>query len=173
MPYVLKMRGSTKDVTITYEQMLAYHGQKHPGGVAVAFKALETALARLCPDGLPERDRIRLVVGVDGPGVVDGFECATRAFSRFRAVLDRSIRKGEAVCGEHFYFEVHYKGAGVALALKDGTLGAEFQALAAKHSSGTATPTEKASFDAMRRELADRVIATSGADLFDIAEVAA
>lgn len=170
--HVLKMRGSKQDtVAISFEQMLRYHGGAHPGGVAVAFKVLEAAFPLVSHGEMPERDRIQLVVGVDGPGVVDGLECATRAFSRQRAIIERGARKGQAVCGEHFYFEVRHKGATVSLWLKEGTLTSEFLALAHKTSGGLASEAEVARFDVLRHEMADRVIAAPPAELFEIGPV--
>lgn len=172
MTHVLKMRGSKQNpVAISYEQMLTFHGGPHPGGVAVAYKVLETAFPLISPDGPPERSAIQVAIGVDGPGVVDGLECATRAFSRQRAVLDHGAKKGQAVCGEHFWFEIRHKGTSVSLWLKEGTLTSEFLALAAKAAGGLASDAEVARFDALRHEMADRVLASPAADLFEIGPV--
>lgn len=170
--HVLEMRGPKQNrVAISYEQMLKFHGGPHPGGVAVAFKVLETAFPLVSPGEPPERARIQVVVGVDGPGVVDGLECATRAFSRQRAIIDRGAKKGQPVCGEHFYFEVHHKGTSVSLWLKDGTLTGEFLALASKTSGGLASAAEVARFDALRHEMAERVMTSPASDLFEIGPV--
>lgn len=173
MPHVLTMRGSTRDHAISYEQMLTFHGQAHAGGVAIAYRVIETALARLAPNEVPERDRIRLISGVDGPGIIDGLEFLTRAFTRNRGFVDRRMEKGALVLGERFYFEVHYKGRAVSVAVKDGVFAADFLALAELHAGRIATAQDKERFVAARAALADKVMAANAADLFDIADLAA
>ncbi len=172
MQHVLHLRESKRQVAISYDLMLKYHGEAHPGGVAVAFKVLEAAFARLCPNDLPERNRIRLVVGINAPGVVDGLECATRAFSRYRAIIDTRADKGQLVCGERFYFEVHHKGAAVCMWLKDGTIDAEFLSLIGKQAGGTASPADVARLTVLRDEMARKVLSSPATDLFEFADAA-
>jgi hypothetical protein len=167
------MRGSTRDHAISYEQMLTFHGQAHAGGVAVAYRVVEAALSRLAPGEVPERDRIRIVSGVDGPGIIDGLEFLTRAFTRNRGFVDRRVTKGALVLGERFSFEVHYKGKAVSVAVKDGVFTPDFLALAAKHAGKTASDAEKAQFVTARAALAAKVMAANVTDLFDIADLAA
>ncbi|MDP8967985.1 MAG: hypothetical protein M3N04_05240, partial [Actinomycetota bacterium] len=52
----LQERGRT--IAYSFEDMLKYHGPGSPGGVAVAFKALQRALALLSPDGPAQRREV-------------------------------------------------------------------------------------------------------------------
>ncbi|RKY10633.1 MAG: hypothetical protein DRP52_07005, partial [Planctomycetota bacterium] len=94
MNKTLKVMDDMGVVTVTYEEMKKYHDQDFLGGVALAFKVLELAFRELLDGEVPRRDKIRLVLGHNPPGLVDGFEYVTRAITRQRAIFDPTISKG-------------------------------------------------------------------------------
>ena len=40
-------------LAVTFDDMMRYHGVHSPGGVAIAFKAMQRAFTALSPDGPP------------------------------------------------------------------------------------------------------------------------
>jgi hypothetical protein len=55
MPATIEVSERGTVIAFSYEDMLRYHGQGSPGGVAHAFKVLERALPLLDPRGPCER----------------------------------------------------------------------------------------------------------------------
>ena len=70
-----------RTITFSFDDMLKYHGPGSPGGVAVAFKALQRAFEVLSPGEPPARRSIVVRTPFRGPGARDGFEAVTRAVS--------------------------------------------------------------------------------------------
>jgi hypothetical protein len=73
----------------TFDDALRYAGPGSPGGVAVAFKALQRAFALLSPDAAPERREVSVRTAFRGPGARDCFEAVTRAVTDGRYAVDR------------------------------------------------------------------------------------
>ncbi|WP_258557645.1 hypothetical protein [Rhodococcus sp. AG1013] len=91
-------------ITVSFDDLMKYHGPNAPGGVAHAFKVLERALPLLDPEGPAERREVEIATAHGGPGVRDAFEMVTRAVTggrygrgapgRARARDDRSVARG-------------------------------------------------------------------------------
>lgn len=82
MDAVLSIKDGNDLLSITYEDMVKYHGRQFIGGVALAYKLLELTFQVLTPEKPPVRDRISVILAVYGPGIIDGIEMATRALTR-------------------------------------------------------------------------------------------
>ena len=57
-----------RTITFSFDDMLKYHGPGSPGGVAVAFKALQRAFEVLSPGEPPARRSIVVRTPFRGPG---------------------------------------------------------------------------------------------------------
>jgi hypothetical protein len=154
------------ELAVTYEEMLKYHGRDFYGGVALAFKVLQLAFARLLGKQAPHRNKLRLVVGFNPPGVIDGLEYATRALTRQRLVLDPDP---PSVFGR-YYFEVHYDGRAVCLWLKPEVLPEAFTPLARKAFAGMATAEELAQWQAYKQALGPAIMAMAPEELLACSE---
>jgi hypothetical protein len=153
------------ELSITYEGMLTYHGRDFYGGVALAFKVLKLAFVKLLGNQIPHRNKIRLVVGFDPPGVIDALEYATRALTRRRLVLDPDPPQGPPSVFGRYYFEVHYQGRSISLWLKPDALPEAFTPLARKAFAGLATPEELAQWKAYKQDLGPAIMAAAPQDL--------
>ncbi len=83
-------------VEITYEDMIKYHGRFHIAGVAMAYKVLELAFLVLFNEGeIPSRRKVRFLtgIGMNGTGVIDAVEMATRAWTGGRLTADCDVVK--------------------------------------------------------------------------------
>lgn len=155
-------------IAFSFEDMLRYHGPGSPGGVAHAFKIMELAFAVLDPEGPPERREITVTTAFGGPGARDGFEAVTRAVTEDRYVVDPGLTQAErGTMVDRFVFRLGYRGRSVTLAVRDGVLRDDFVALVQKDSRG---PEEEARLTHLKQEMADRVMATPAAEVYDVTE---
>jgi hypothetical protein len=142
MDTTIIIRDDTGEIEIHYEDILKYHGRDFYGGVALTFKALQMAFARLCGAEPPLRNAIRVVVGFDPPGVIDTIEFVTRAVTRRRLILEPEPPKGPPSVFGRYYFEIHCADRGLRMWLKPGILPEGFTLLARKAFAGIANETE-------------------------------
>ena len=99
-----------RTITFSFDDMMRYHGPGSPGGVAVAFKAMQRAFAVLSPDEPPQRRSIVVRTAFRGPGGRDGFEAVTRAVTDGRFTVDRGlVRSDRGRLLEDFVFEIAHR----------------------------------------------------------------
>ncbi len=145
---------------------MGYHGPGSPGGVAIAFKALELGLPLIGGGEAPERREIAVRTAFDGPGARDGFELVTRAVTEGRYAVDPGLarsRRGPLLA--RFVFTLVLRDIAATLLLNDGYITQEFSDLAG--ASGRSAEQE-ARLETLKRELAARVIAAPAAAVFDV-----
>ena len=151
--------------SFTFEDMLRYHGPGSPGGVAHAFKVLERALPLLAPGAPPERRELVVRTAFGGPGARDAFELVTRAVTEGRYTVDPALARPErGRTLERFVFHLAYRDRSVTLIAREGTVPDELIELvrAADRSAG-----QEARLVAVKQEMADRVMASAAADVYD------
>ena len=152
-------------LSFAFEDLMKYHGPGSPGGVAHAFKVMERGFALLEPEGLLQRREVSLRTSFGGPGARDGLEIVTRAVTGERYVIDPALaRPGNGRTREKFVFELSYRDHSVTLVLREGYVTDEFLDLARKKGL---TPEEEARLDQLKREMAERVMASPAADVYD------
>jgi hypothetical protein len=152
-------------LTFSFEDILKYHGPGSPGGAAHAFKVLERALPLLDPHDSCERREIVVETAFGGPGARDAFEMVTRAVTGDRFRVDAALarpERGRAL--ERFVFRLGYRDRRVALALREGFVSDEFVDLAR---SDQRSAVQERRLDALKREMADRVMARSAHEVYD------
>ncbi len=153
-------------IPFTFQEMLNYSGPGSPGGVAMAFKAMELAFSLLDPSGPLERREVVIHTAFRGPGARDGFELVTRGLTEGRYVVDAGLERPErGTTLEQFVFHFNYRGTGFTLLVKEGQVTDEFIALAR---SKDLTPADEQRFTALKQDLADRLMAGTAADVFDV-----
>lgn len=153
-------------LSFSFADLTKYHGGGSPGGVAQAFKVLERALPLLSPDGPPERREIRLRTPFPGPGFRDAFEMVTRAVTGDRFVLDRALLRPELgrKC-EQFVFHVSYRDRSVTLVIRESLVRDDFIELLGTEAR---TPEQDADFEVLKQDFADRLMAGSAEDAYDV-----
>lgn len=152
---------------ITYRDMLQYHGRFYIAGVAMAYKLLERIMLELPGGAVPSREAFRFAIAVNGPGIIDGLEMATRAKSRGHLAVDADIAANinapDAADGKggKYYFEIAYEQQKVAFKLRDNIIPSEFQVLAHKSHDGTLDPAGASRLQTLKEEIA---VFLTGAD---------
>jgi hypothetical protein len=159
-------RGRT--ITFTFDDMMRYHGPHSPAGVAMAFKVMQRAFPVLSSDGPPERRSIKVRTAFRGPGARDGFEAVTRAVSDGRYTVDRSLlRSDRGRLLEDFVFVVTIGEQSATLLLRDGFVTDAFIDLAR---AGRRTDDQEQQLDVLKANLAQRVMASPAAKVYDLAQ---
>ncbi|MDQ6779014.1 MAG: hypothetical protein M3071_22950 [Actinomycetota bacterium] len=154
-------------IAFSFEDMMRYHGPGSPGGVAHAFKVLERALPLLEPDGIAQRHEITVHTAFGGPGARDAFELVTRAVTEDRYVVDLGLERAErGRAHARFVFRLGYRGREVTLLVRDGVVSDEFIDLA--RTPGR-TAAQESRFTALKQEMADRVMSSAAAEIYDVA----
>ena len=154
-------------ISCSFEDMMRYHGPGSPGGVAHAFTVMERAWPALGDTPL-ERREIRVETAFGGPGARDAFELVTRAPTGDRYVVDPELarpERGRAL--ERFVFRLRYRDRSVTLLLREGYVTDEFIDLARAERP---TAAQAARLAVLKREMADRLMATPAAEVYDPAD---
>ena len=159
MDDAIKIYDDIGEIEISYQEILKYHGRDFFGGVALAFKVLKLSFDQLLKGEVPHRNRIRLVVGFDPPGVIDAFEFITRAVTRRRLVLDPDPKKGPDSVFGRYYFEVHHEDQRLCLWLRSGLLPEDFTMLARKAFAGIATAEEHSRWKGHKENIGSTLMA--------------
>ena len=155
-------------ISISYTEILKYHGQDFYGGVVLTLKVLNLAFEKLLGKEIPHRNKIRLVVGFNPPGVMDTIEFVTRALTRHRLIITPDPPKGPDSVFGRYYFEVHYEKKWLSLTLKQGMLPDDFTGLARKSFAGIATPEERAKWTAYKKQIGKELTAMRPEEILDI-----
>jgi hypothetical protein len=163
---VVLVRELGQTLEFAFEDALRYAGPHSPAGVAVGFKALQRAFDLLSPAAAPERRAVAIRTPFRGPGARDCFEIVTRAVTDGRYTVDRTLlRTDRGRLLEDFVFELSLDGATVTLLLRDGFVTDEFIDLARTEHQ---TDETEARLDALKAQLAQRVLAAHQDEVFDL-----
>ena len=150
----------------SFDDMLRYSGPGSPAGVALAYQAMRLAFGRLAPDGAVQRRQVSVVTAFQGPGARDGFELVTRCLTEGRYTVTPALeRPARGVTLEQFVFRLVYRDRACGLVVREGLVTDDFISLARQ--DGRSAEEEKR-FSAMKRALADRLLASRCEDVFDV-----
>lgn len=153
-------------ITISFDDLLKYHGRGYIGGVAHAFKVMERAFEVLSPGQAPERYGITIDTAFPGPGARDAFEMVTRAVTGDRFRVDMELAPAdtlESPTGRYF-FRLGYEGRTLDLTLRPGIVRDEFIELSRR---GAATAAEAERLLWLKTDMADRLMALPAAEVYD------
>ena len=144
-------------ISLSFDDLLKYHGRSSIAGVAHAFKAMERAFPLLSPGTPPDRGELTVESGFPGDGAKDAFEMVTRAVTGGRygptevpAGVDAPIAPGG-----HFFFRLGYRGRVVELTLEGGLVPDEFLDVACKEAP---TPADAERARQLKEEMAQRLL---------------
>jgi hypothetical protein len=152
-------------LAFSFADLMRYHGPGSPGGVAHAFKVMERALALLDPHGPVERREIFVETAFGGPGARDAFEVVTRAVTEDRYRVDLALARPErGRTLERFVFRLAYRERAVTLVAREGSVPDELIELARTEGR---SPEQEARLAQVKLAMAERVIASSAADVYD------
>lgn len=152
-------------LTVTFDEMLKYHGVGFPGGVAHGLKVMQRAWPLLDNGNLPERREVRCVTAFGGPGGRDAIEFVTRGLTEGRYIVDKEVGQGvEESPGGRYYFRFEYRGTAVEVTIRPGHVRPEFIVLARKQGR---TAEEEVILAEMKREMGDRLVPLPAEEVYD------
>ncbi len=164
----LALRDAGRAISFSFDDLMKYHGGGSPGGVAQAYKVLERALPLLSPHEPPERREISLRTPFGGPGFRDAFEMVARAVTGDRFVVDSDLLRPDLGRNrEQFVYHVRYRDRTVTLHIREGLVRDDFIELL--HTDGR-TAEQAAHFETLKQDFADRLMAGSAEDAYDVEE---
>lgn len=165
-PATIEVVDQGRPISVTYEDMMRYHGPGFPGGVAHAFKVMERGFPLLADDMPPERREITVHTSFRGPGARDAFELATRAVTEGRYHVDPALERPErGRTLERYVFRLAHRGATVTLQIRKGFVTDEFIELARRADRSEA---DERHLGILKQEMADRLLAVPGSDVYDV-----
>ena len=155
-----------ESISISFDDLLKYHGRSSIAGVAHAFKAMERAFPLLSPGQAPERYDITVESGFPGGGARDAFEMVTHAVTgdRFRLYSEAVGPDVPEAPGGHFFFRLGYRDAVVDLVLRSGLVPDDFLQVACRENP---TPAEAARAQQLKEEMAERLLSLPADEVYD------
>jgi hypothetical protein len=165
------VRDRAGDLVITLDDLKKFHGQDFFNGLAMALKIMQIATATLGGGRPFDRRKLRLVLGLSPPGVLDGFEYITRAISDRRVIIDPEAGPGVESANGRYYFEIHYEGRKVAVTLKDGIVPAGYTEFARRGFLGLLNPDETKTWSAGKARIAEAVMTRPADQVFDVSPI--
>lgn len=152
---------------IDFNDLLKYHGLGSIAGVAIAFRVLTAALARLSAAGPIERRSITILTAFPGPGAADAFEMVTRGRSedRYRVDPQLAVPQAAPAAKGRYFFQFTTPQAVCALGLHEGVVFPEFLALLRQQAQQALTTEEISRLRELKFLLAERVLALPEAEL--------
>ncbi|GHS89801.1 hypothetical protein AGMMS49957_13790 [Synergistales bacterium] len=156
---------------ITYDDALKYHGRRFIAGVAMGFQCLNLAFSELSPGKPVDRAKVRFFSGMDGTGVRDVVEMATRCVSNGRYSVNTEVVEDDTAPETpgtgRFYFEVFYGTRMARLRLKCGLVPDEFAPLALKDGAGAITPEELRRLQEIKENIAVYLVGHDPKEVFE------
>lgn len=155
-------------VSMSFDDLLKYHGRSSIGGVAHGFKVMERALPLLCDGQPPERHRIQIESAFPGPGARDAFEMVTRAVTGGRYSVDLELAGAEAPEAPEgrYFFRFGYGETTLDLTLLDGHVRNDFIELVRKKDKA---PAEEERVAWLKQEMADRLMSLPADEVYQAA----
>jgi len=139
----IKVKDDCGEFDLYYDEMKKYHGNDFVGGIAMAYKIVETTLDLTTHDKTLNRQDFFFTTAIEGPGIIDGIEYLTRAITqkRYTVQKDLNIKAPKAPDG-YFTFKITHNKKTIYLTLKDWVFSDQFSLVATKCLNGTATKDE-------------------------------
>lgn len=164
MPPTLVVNELGHRLEFTPADLLRFHGPGSPGGVALAFKAMERGLPLLGPT--PPRREVTVRTPFGGPGARDGFECVLRAVSDGRYVVAPALARDDlGPTRARWVFRLELARRAVTVVVRNGVIVPEFlEMLAIEHR----TPAQEGCLTELKAELAARALALEAGAVFDV-----
>ncbi|HEY2495294.1 MAG TPA: FmdE family protein [Paenibacillus sp.] len=166
---VIHIRDRQDILEIGFSDICKYHGGIALMAVAVGYRSLQAAFKELFDDEIPERGAISICSGHGGPGFRDAFEFVTRAVTRGAYQVDTAYPAGQydPYRPQAYAFLITSEtGASVEIVLNENFLPMTFYDYLKKGREETMTQEDVATFDKLKRVLAEQALSTPLGELF-------
>ncbi len=167
----LTVAEAEKPIVFNIQEAFNFHGYDAVGGVVLAFRLLQRAIALLsCENELIERRMLTLFTAFPGSGAKDCFELVTRMVSDHRFMLDIDYEHEDVQHGivGSFYFRFSYQGKTVALAPVEGQPSERFLTIGKASKQPDASPEIKRTWRTEKYQLANALLISSPKEVIRI-----
>jgi hypothetical protein len=175
LPY-LKVRDGNDILSISYKDLIKYHGYSMLGGVALAYQIMRMGFPLLTNE-IPQRGKFSFLSGIGpgGEGVIDSVEMVMRVKTRGTLQTDKNLVQNKPAPaspgGGRYYFEIGYAGKILAFTLIEGAIPPEFFRMSQlahnkRLAGGDLSAEEMGYLLKLRRQLGEAVFAADPKDLF-------
>ena len=158
-------------IEFNFADLKKYHGTKSICGLTVSYKVMERGFELLADAvGEIERTKISIATAFPGPGLRDGFELVTRAYSRDRYKIVRDIEPSESMAAAArgtYYFRIDHGASSVELGLDPKEVHPDFLRLRRKQLDGVANPEELEAFRNLQFEMSNRLLQSEAKDVIN------
>ncbi|MBB4122719.1 hypothetical protein [Martelella radicis] len=160
----ITVREGGRDLTFSFNDIMAYHGGGFPGGVVHGLKAMQAAFP-LLDNAPPERREISVLTAFTGPGGRDALEMVTRALTENRLAVFRPLGGKDVITDPPgpYLFRFSYRGKTAEAVIKPGHVLEEFVRLGGKKDK-TAEEVER--HEALKREMSDRLLPLPATEIY-------
>ena len=164
----IEVRENDQAFSISYEEIMKYHGTGFPGGVAYALKVMQRVFPLLDGGRPPERREIDIETAFTGKGGRDAFEMVTRCVTDGRYHVDPAMPEARGAVESpdgYYYFRFRYRGKTVTGTLLPAFGHEEFNRISRKTEK---TPQDIQTLAKMRLDLAKRIMKASPEEAYEI-----
>jgi hypothetical protein len=155
-------------LSISFDDLVKYHGRSSIGGVAHGFKVMERAFPLLRDGQAPERYDVDIETAFPGPGARDAFEMVTRAVTggRYRVIPELAAADAPIAPEGHYVFRLRCHETTVDLTLRPGHVRDDFVQLV-RQPDRTAADEERLVW--LKQEMAARLMSLPAEEVYDAA----
>lgn len=148
-------------VSFCRDDLYRYSGPRSMIASALVFRIMKEAIHDLSPSDIPERKAFMILSGHAGPGVRDGFELLTRAFTEGRYRVDAVGAPKEAprsAAGGHMFFRIGYKNKAMLYVLSDELFGEKWFRQVQMHQEGSVSAEAHAQYLVYKNDLCGKIL---------------
>lgn len=178
---LISIQNNGNTISYTYDELLAHHGGRLPGGVALAFRMMQWLFDTVL-ETTPEYGKFAFYTGLgkNGQGIIDTVAKVTgvQEPESLRLDIDYSLDKPGPIApgGGRYYFEFDYESKRYCIALTDNAIPEEFFRCSAeahkKRSAGLElTEAEQTHLQQLRIALSKAILAANASDLFVLVNI--
>ena len=163
---VVRVLDHGKELTISFDDCILYHGVDSIGGLALGFRMMQWAINEMSPNVAPDRETISFKTAFPGPGLRDAVEMIARVVTRgaYTVLQEIPVQAPEGVYG-HMYFEVTVGEQTRRISLAPGALPEEFVQTGRAIKAGNADEDLKKRWTELKHGLSEAVLGANFKDL--------
>ena len=155
------LREAEGTVSFSRDDLYRYSGPRSMIARALVFRLMTEAIRDMSPSEVPERRAFTILSGHAGPGVRDGFELLTRAFTDGRYRVDNIEAPEEAppsAAGGHMFFRIGYKDKAMLYVLSDEFFGEKWYQQVKMQQEGSVSAEAHAQYLVYKNDLCGKIL---------------
>ncbi len=164
----VKIRNKDRVLSLGYECLKQYHQDTNYAMLAITFKGLQKAM-EMFPNGIPQRENIKILSAHPGTGVRDAFEFVTRVVTNNNLIIDTTLPYANYNPHKEmgYYYEISDGKNTICLTLREGILVQKFFDYFGKLKNNTASEVEIDDFTDLKEFIEKQVLTMTPNEIFE------